>query len=136
MEHIEVYIREHLKTYDAKVQKEILDFSPYILSIGTKAVFNEVNKRFAEKGLGHWDRASWDCRGRELLHAIITMSIRYSMMLIACLELWSSLQTGEVTLAELVMENRDLEDKYFQILSETSGARVISVIMSWASTLG
>jgi hypothetical protein len=136
MEHIEVYIREHLKTYDAKVQKEILDFSPYILSIGTKAVFNEVNKRFAEKGLGHWDRASWDCRGRELLHAIITMSIRYSMMLIACLELWSSLQTGEVTLAELVMENRDLEDKYFQVLSETSGARVISVIMSWASTLG
>ena len=139
MEPIEVHIRENLKTYDAKVQKEILDFSPYTFSIGTKAVFDEVNKLIAEKDLGHLVRASWDRRGRELLHLLVQSSIRYCIMLIASLELWSSLQKREVTLAEFVMENRDIEHKYSQVLvdhSESSGTRASSAVGRWASSLG
>jgi hypothetical protein len=136
---VEVCIRKHLKTYDAKVQKEILDLSPYTLSIGAKAVFDEVNRILADKNPGSGGRASWDSKGRTLLPRIIEFSIRYCTMLIRFVRLWSLSQKGEVTLAEFVMENRDLEDKYFQILvddSESSRARLVPVVMSWVSTPG
>lgn len=139
MEPTEVHIREHLKTYDAKAQKEILDLSPYTLSIGTRAVFDELDRIFAEKGLDLQVLTSWDSKGKTLLPWIVGLSIRYCTMLIASLELWSPLQKREVTLAEFVMENRDLEDKYFQVLvdgSERSRARLIHVVMSWVSNLG
>jgi hypothetical protein len=139
MEPVEVRIRKHLNTYDAKVQSEILDFSPYIMSIGTKAVFDNVNRMLAEQGLDHQVLALWDSEGRALLHWIVRLSISYCTMLIESLELWSSLQKTEVTLAEFVMENRDLGDKYFQVLaddSESFRTRAVSVMVSWASTLG
>ena len=139
MEPIEVRVREHLKTYDAKVQKEILDFSPYTLSTGTKAVFDKVNRILAGRGLDDRSRVSWDSKGRTLLPRIVEFSIRYCTMLIASVRLWSLSQRREVTLAEFIMENRDLEDKYFQILvdnSESSRARLVSVVMSRVSTLG
>jgi hypothetical protein len=139
MEPVEVRIRKHLNTYDAKVQSEILDFSPHIMSIGTKAVFDNVNRMLAEQGLDHQVLALWDSEGRALLHWIVRLSISYCTMLIESLELWSSLQKTEVTLAEFVMENRDLGDKYFQVLaddSESFRTRAVSVMVSWASTLG
>ncbi|CAN9360260.1 unnamed protein product [Alternaria alternata] len=139
MEPVELCIRKHLGNYDAGFQKEILDFSPYTVSIGTKALFNDVNRFPTEEGLGHQIRASWDGKGRTLLPRIIEFSIRYCTMLIRFVRLWSLLQKREVTLAEFVMENRDLEDKYFQVLvddSESPRARLVPVVMSWVSTLG
>ena len=122
MEPIEVCIQEHLKIYDANVQKEILDFSPYTLSIGTKAMFYKVDKILADEGLVHQASRSWD-----LLHGIVTISVGYCRILIQCVHLLSLLQKREVTFAEFVMENRDLEDKYLQVLvdgSESSRARL------------
>lgn len=139
MEPVELCIRKHLGNYDAGFQKEILDFSPYTVSIGTKALFNDVNRFPTEESLGHQIRASWNSKGRTLLPRIIEFSIRYCTMLIWFVRLWSLLQKREVTLAEFVMENRDLEDKYFQVLvddSESSRARLVPVVMSWVSTLG
>jgi hypothetical protein len=136
---VEVCIRKHLENYDAGFQKEILDVSPYTVSIGTKALFNDVNRFPTEEGLGHQIRASWNGKGRTLLPRIIEFSIRYCTMLIRFVRLWSLSQKREVTLAEFVMENRDLEDKYFQILvddSESSRARLVPVVMSWVSTPG
>jgi hypothetical protein len=109
------------------------------MSIGTKAVFDNVNRMLAEQGLDHQVLALWDSEGRALLHWIVRLSISYCTMLIESLELWSSLQKTEVTLAEFVMENRDLGDKYFQVLaddSESFRTRAVSVMVSWASTLG
>ena len=67
------------------------------------------------------------------------MSVRYGTMLIASLEFWSSLHEREVTLAEFVMENRDLEDKYFHVLArdpESTKIYAMSVVLDWACSLG
>ncbi|CAN9258972.1 unnamed protein product [Alternaria alternata] len=139
MEPVEVCILKQLANYDAKVQKEILGLSPYTLSVGTKALFDKVNRIFAEEGLVHQDFPSWDCGGRALLPEIVNMSVRYGTMLIASLEFWSSLHEREVTLAEFVMENRDLEDKYFHVLArdpESTKIYAMSVVLDWACSLG
>ncbi|CAI9631317.1 unnamed protein product [Alternaria burnsii] len=127
MEPIEMCIQKHLKIYDANVQKEILDLSPYTLSIGTKALFFKVDKVLTDEGLVNQAYSSWDCSGRKLLHGIVAISVGYCKMLISCVQLLALSQKREVTLAEFVMENRDLEDKYFQVLvdgSESSRARL------------
>ncbi|KAH8631252.1 hypothetical protein IG631_12934 [Alternaria alternata] len=137
MEPIEVGIREYLKIHDANVQKEMLDFSPYTLSIGTKALFEEFNRFLAEKGLARQSRASWGSKGREMLLDIVKLSLRYCTILIVSVKFWSALQNKDVTLAEFVMENRELEDKCFRVLvdgSESSRARLISVLVSRVST--
>ncbi|RYN18718.1 hypothetical protein AA0112_g11470 [Alternaria arborescens] len=127
MEPIEVCIQKHLKIYDANVQKEILDFSPYTLSIGSKALFYEVNKILADEDLVHQVFPSWHCMGKEFLHRIVMMSIGYCEILLEYVRLWSLSQKREVTLTEFIMENRDLEDKYVQFIvdgSESSKARL------------